>query len=356
MNLEVEHLMKQKLFIAIVLLSLGLLISACSGGANAAATPEPIPTVKADDTIIAEGRLEPIHYAEIAFSAGGTVSEVLVADGQAVKKGDTLVRLGDASDMNYAAAKLELANAQQALNELQNTAGAQLSQVIIDLKDAKEEQKKAADYLHYLRTDPRIKQTENKVVRVPTDRGYTYEYKQKNIVGPAPVDWIIEAENDLALETAKMDKLQRAYDRMKDGVDKDQLALLEARIKAAHARVASFSVIAPFDGVVANMEARLGSTINAGEIAVTVADFSNWVVLTTDVTEIDVVKLTEGQPVLITFDAFPDAKLQGNVISIGQTYSENQGDVVYEVVVMLAESHPSMRWGMTASVAFENQE
>lgn len=344
--------MNKRFLYAIVLLSLGLLVSACGSAANTSATPEALPTVVADDAIIAEGRLEPIHYAEIAFSAGGTVSEVMVKEGQEVKKGDLLVRLGDASDTNYAAAQLELATAQQALNDLQDTAGSDLAQTVIDLKDAREEQKKAENYLNYLETTAKIPQTSTEVFLVQTWKGYQYEYRTKNIKGPAPEDWIVEARNDLALDTARVEELERAYERMKDGVDTDQLAVLEARVNAAKAKVDSFSVTAPFDGVVANMNAKIGNSINAGEVAVTVADFSAWVVKTTDVTEIDVVKLSEGQPVTIAFDAFPNEELQGNIVSIGQTYTENQGDVVYEVTVMLADINPGMRWGMTAAVTF----
>ena len=120
--------------------------------------------------------------------------------------------------------------------------------------------------------------------------------------------------------------------------------------------MAAFSVVAPFDGVVADLQAKLGNSINAGEVAVTVADFSGWVVLTTDVTEIDVVNVTEGQPVVVTFDAFPDVELKGTVMNIGQTYGQNQGDVVYEVTILLTETHPSLRWGMTAAVKFVNEE
>jgi multidrug resistance efflux pump len=344
--------MNKRFLYAIVLLSLGLLVSACGSAAATTATPEARPTVVADDIIIAEGRLEPIHYAEIAFNAGGTVSDVMVKEGQQVKKGDVLVRLGDASDTNYAAAQLELATAQQALNDLQNTAGSDLAQTVIDLKEAREEQEKAENYLYYLENTEKIPQTNTEVILVQTWRGYQYEYRKKNIKGPAPEDWIIEAKNDLALDTARVEELERAYERMKDGVDKDQLAVLEARLSAAKAKVDAFSVTAPFDGVVARMDAKVGNSINAGQVAVTVADFSAWVVKTTDVTEIDVVKLSEGQPVAITFDAFPNEELQGNIVSIGQTYTENQGDVVYEVTVMLADTNPSMRWGMTAAVKF----
>jgi HlyD family secretion protein len=343
-----------KKILLIALAALVLFITACSSSANAStATPEIIPTVIADDTIIAEGRVEPIHYAEIAFSTSGVISEVLVKEGEPVKAGQPLIRLGNEADTNYAAAQLELVSAEQALNELVNSSGSDLAQIVIDLKDAKEDHKKAENYLHYLQTAQRVPQTNTKVLLVQTRRGYEYEYKIKNFKGPAPEDWIIEAENDLALKKARMDELQRAYDRTKDGVDTDQLAVSEARLNAAKARVAAFSVIAPFDGVVSDLNAKAGGSINAGEIAVTVADFSQWIVTTTDVTEIDVVKLKEGQPVVVTLDAIPDVKLNGKILVIGQNYSENQGDIVYKVTVVLTDTNPAMRWGMTAAVKFE---
>lgn len=347
--------MKRTLFITVIVLSLGILVSACGGAANATPTAEVIPTVIADDTVIAEGRLEPVHYADVAFNNGGTVSEVLVQDGQAVKKGQVLIRIGDATDPNYAAAELELANVEQAFKELEKTAGSELAQVIIDLREATARQKEAADYLHYLQTDPTIHQTDTKITLVRTPFGLRFRYKDRDFVAPAPAEWIIDAQNDLALKTAKMEELQRAYDRMKDGVDTEQLALLEARLHAAKAMLASFAVTAPFDGVVANMDIKVGSTVQAGAMAATIADLTEWVIKTTDVTEIDVVNLSEEQPVTVTFDAFPEVELKGSVVSIAQVYTQNQGDVVYEVVVKLTETDPGMRWGMTANVAFENE-
>jgi multidrug efflux pump subunit AcrA (membrane-fusion protein) len=346
------NIMKNKLLI--LFLVLGLFITACSSAGQAAsATPEAIPTVIADDTIIAEGRLEPVRYAEIAFSTSGVVSDMLVKEGQAVQKGEPLIRLGDESDTNYAAAQLELVTAQQALNKLQNSSGADLAQTVIDLKEAQEAFTKADNYLHYLQTAQRVPQTDTRVLLIQTWKGYEYSYKTRNFKGPAPQDWIVEAENDLALKKARLDELQHASDRMKDGVDADQLALLEAQLNAAKARVAAFSVLAPFDGVVAHLNAKVGSSINAGESAVTVSDFSSWIVKTTDVTEIDVVKLQEGQSVRVTLDALPDVQMQGQILFIGQTYSENQGDIVYEVTVLLTDTLPALRWGMTTEVKFE---
>lgn len=337
-----------------LILFLSLLFAACSAPTEQTSPPTAMPPIIADANITAEGRVEPVHFAEIAFTTGGVISEVLVQEGQAVEQGQLLIRLGDASDMNYAAAQLELVNAQKAINDLTNAAGTDLAQAIINLKDAQEAYEKAANYLTYLQTSQKVPQTETRSFLIQNWKGYEYRTKTRHFKGPAPEDWIIEAKNDLALKTAELDDAQRTYDRLKDGADAEQLVVLEAQLNAAKAKVASFSVIAPFDGVVAELNARPGNSIKVGEIAVTVADFSSWQIETTDLTEIDVVELSEGGPVIITLDAIPGATLNGVVESISQTYEEKQGDVVYGVTVTLDESYPGLRWGMTAVVNFED--
>ena len=342
--------MKTKLFLLIVLTS--LLFAGCSPSAAQPAEPTALPAIIADTAIMAEGRLEPVQFAEIAFTASGAISEVLVEEGEPVKKGQPLIRLGDASDTNYASAQLELVSAQQAINDLTNAAGTDLAQAIIDLKDAQEAYEKADNYLIYLRNEKKVPQTETRSFLIQNWKGYEYRTKTKHFKGPAPEDWIIEAENDLALKKAELEAAQRTYDRLKDGADAEQLKVLEARLEAAEAGVAAFSVLAPFDGVVAELNAKAGNSINAGEVAVTIADFSSWLIETTDLTEIDVVSLSEGQPVSVTLDAIPGETLNGVIESIGQSYEEKQGDIVYPVTVALENTHPSLRWGMTAVVKF----
>ena len=343
--------MKTKLLPLIIFTS--LLFAACSPSGAQPTEPAAIPPVIADTSIMAEGRLEPVHFAEIAFTASGVISEVLVQEGESVKKGQPLIRLGDASDTNYASAQLELVSAQQAINDLTNAAGTDLAKAIIDLKDAQEAYEKADNYLIYLRNEKKVPQTETRSFLIQNWKGYEYRTKTKHFKGPAPEDWIIEAENDRTLKKAELEDAQRTYDRLKGGADAEQLAVLEARLEAAEAGVAAFSVIAPFDGVVAELNAKAGSSINAGEVAVTVADFSSWLIETTDLTEIDVVKLSEGQPVTVILDAIPAETLNGVIASIGQSYEEKQGDIVYPVTVALENTHPSLRWGMTAVVTFD---
>ncbi len=334
----------------------GLLLAACSAGAPGTTTPEAIPSPVDDTAIISEGRLEPIRYGEIAFTAGGVVGEVFVKEGESVKAGQTLIRLGDESDTNFAQAQLELVRTQEALNDLKDSAGVDLAQAVIDLREANDAYEDAVDTLDDVRTYDKFLITQKRSVPVKTSKGIVYEVKVRNIKGPAPQEWIVKAENDVTLKKARLDAAQRAYDRLKDGIDVEQLAVLEARLSAAQAGLAAFSVVAPFDGVVADLPARAGNSITPGQTAVTLADFSGWLVRTTDLTEIDVVQLSEGGSATVTLDAIPGEEFRGTILSIGQTYTENQGDVVYEVTVLLNEAHPAMRWGMTAAVQLENQD
>ena len=344
--------MKKILFTS--LLALSVFLAACSTKTNTpSVTPEVIPTVIADSTVIAEGRVEPIQYAEIAFSASGVVSQILVKEGDAIKAGQPLIQLGGAADPNYANALLDQANAQKALDDLTRSRDKDLAQAAIDLKEAQKAYNKADDYLKSLTNSQKVPQTIYSAQLVSTGIGWTYEYQTKNIKGPAPKDWIEDAQRDLALKQAKLTDSQRVYDDLKDGPDAEQLPILQSRLEAAKAKVAAFTVTAPFDGIVAELKARQGSSINAGEIAVVVADKSKWIATTSDVTEIDVVKLKDGQPVKVTLDALPGLTLKGKILSIGQNYSQNQGDIVYKVTVLLTDADPAIRWGMTAAVKFE---
>jgi hypothetical protein len=44
--------------------------------------------------------------------------------------------------------------------------------------------------------------------------------------------------------------------------------------------------------------------------------------------------------------------LKGEVTSINDRYEEKRGDITYTVTVLLKESDPLLRWGMTAAVRF----
>ena len=86
--------MKKQLLTIIALLTIfSLALAAC--GNQPTATPVPSNVVSPNE-VVAEGRLEPVHAANLSFQANGVVEEVLVSAGDSVKLGDVLVRLSNA--------------------------------------------------------------------------------------------------------------------------------------------------------------------------------------------------------------------------------------------------------------------
>lgn len=83
-----------------------------------------------------------------------------------------------------------------------------------------------------------------------------------------------------------------------------------------------------------------------------VVDFSEWIVETENLTEIEVVDVSVGQQVTVIPDSLPDLKLAGEVIAISDTFAEKRGEITYAVQIELKEDDPRLRWGMTVVVEF----
>jgi len=382
----------KRLFVISFFVILGFLLSACGGGAEAAVESTPIPTVQAENVIVAEGRLEPVHYVDIAFNANGTVSEVLVSEGEQVTEGQVIARLE-----NSEAKQAEVAGAEEAFLQAQQAFDSAAAVALGKLADANEAVRKAQYDLDVfdIPTDLRDMGTTEALTYTAArleearDNFGPYRYLEQQLarqlanenqnkdqvyrstakiykkqLDEAWADYnraIKWTTLEASLESAKAElaQAQKEYDMLSGGSSGDEKALAEAQfeaaranLEAARAALADVELLAPFDGTVAGLKVKSGETVSPGQIAVSVADFSGWIVKTTDLTELDVVKLSEGQAVSVTLDAIPDATLAGVVQTIGQNYAEQQGDVVYEITVELTESLPNMRWGMTAVVKF----
>jgi multidrug resistance efflux pump len=129
----------------------------------------------------------------------------------------------------------------------------------------------------------------------------------------------------------------------------------EAALQSAKTAVADAELRAPFAGTIAQLNVKAGETAAPGVPAIVLADFSSWLVETSDLTEIKVPEVKEDQAVLVLFDALPDVELKGAVESIGTLYQTSSGDIVYPVKIKLIDTDPRLRWGMTAVVEFSNE-
>ncbi len=333
-----------RFLIAIVIVS--LLLTACG---QVAATPAPtaIPTVLADTAIITEGRLEPIRYADLALNANGLVSEVLVKEGDQVEAGQVLARLESSE-----AKTLETAQAESAQELTTAYQGVRDAQFKLDNFDVPSDfsgltpRQAVSTTLDKLNT-ARASYEPYKYLGQSNDLRREYKKRLDDAWAKyrKAIQWM-ELESAVETANARLVQAQKNNDALQDPSFAENTA-------GARAALANAEVRAPFAGVITKVDLKVGEFASAGKPVVTIADTSTWVVKTTDLTEIDVVELSEGDPATVTLDAIPGAELKGNILSIGQNYAQNQGDIVYEVTILLTDKNAAMRWGMTAEVKFQ---
>ncbi len=362
-------------------------LSACSA-TNQANSPSALttelPPVRTSGDIISEGRVVPKTFVNLSFQVSGKVSEVLVKEGDQVKTGDVLVRLGNRAEAeaDVARSELELLNAQQALDDL-------LSNHPIERARALEAVARANDRVRYAKyqldnfTIPQNQQNLDAVeaVQIMEERldkaRLAFEpYKNDSLLNEtrrklkealdnAQSDYnaaVKRLSYEVELEAAKAE-LQQALDqwqKVKDGPEPEQLALAKARLnttqialQAAQARLDNLELKATIDGTVAKIDLVVGSQVTPNSVVVTIADFSAWYVYTDNLTEIEVVDIELGQTASIIPDALPELTLSGTVESIGQVFEEKRGDVTYTTKILLTESDPRLRWGMTVLITFQ---
>ncbi len=126
------------------------------------------------------------------------------------------------------------------------------------------------------------------------------------------------------------------------------------------------TLTAPFDGTVAALPFGVGEVVGGppptvvGPVsglatpAAIVADFSGWMVETTDLGEREAVAVAEGFPAAATVDALPGEIFKGVVTAVGGVGQELRGDITYPITIRLDDAPDALlRWGMTTFVTID---
>jgi len=364
-------------------------------------TDEVSPVLTSNE-VIAEGRLVPIRFVELSFNTSGLVEEVLVDEGDEVAAGDLLARLSSREEYeaNIASAQLELANAQQEIKTLYDEAPLAAAEALQDLVGAPGDVSSAQRTLDSLQTgvvdstdidiaranvafaekklndaqdayQPYANKAETNLTRAAllsrlaeAEKEYEDAVRRLNALTGAPTgDKIEQAEADLALAKARQDEAERRYEILRNGPDPDQLALAEARVEDAEAKLAAaqaallrLELRAPFDGTIASNSLKVGGYVAPGSAVLMLVDFSDWILETTDLTELNIVRISEGSPAMITCDALPDISFPGRVSRINAIGENRQGDITYTVLVEMDSRDNRLLWNMTCSVSFMTEE
>ena len=124
----------------------------------------------------------------------------------------------------------------------------------------------------------------------------------------------------------------------------------EVALKQAQLAVEKATLNAPIAGTVAELNLKVGEVPGSAAAVIVLADLSSWQIETEDLTELNIVKVREGDQVTVTFDALPGFELPGTVSEIKPLGKNRQGDIVYTVVVEPNSWDERLRWNMTASV------
>jgi multidrug efflux pump subunit AcrA (membrane-fusion protein) len=98
---------------------------------------------------------------------------------------------------------------------------------------------------------------------------------------------------------------------------------------------------------------KVGDTVTPGQPVITLAALTQLRARTKDLTELDVVRITEGQAATVVVEALPDIKLPGRIVRIELQAEDYRGDAVYPVTIELDEVPAGLRWGMTTLVEIE---
>ncbi len=392
------------------ILSAFVLCTVLLAGCSSASATTPIPTLEvtpgaggtavpsastASGVVTASAEVAPVQNVDLGFAAAGIIQEIGVAEGDQVGKGSVLARLSNREQLEaaVAAARLQLVNAQQAVDTLMANADLAKSAAQLALAQAQVAYHKASDHregMKYPRasqividnawsayqlalTHVATAQDGYDKVRVLPDNhplkagalfNLTNAQKERDtaftnyswMTGKPTQEDINTADAELAVAKAKLDDAQRQFDKFSNGPDPDQLGLAysqlanaQAQLTAAQAALNNIELTAPFDGAIISVDATMGQVVNPGQAVLTLADISALQVETTDLSERDLSRIRIGQPAVVTITGL-EKEIPGEVIKIAPRATKSGGDVVYKVTIRLNEQPAGLRWGMSATV------
>ncbi len=261
--------------------------------------------------VTASGEVKPRNYISIGAEYSGQLTEILVKEGDHVRKGQMLARIDEAqslADVNAQKAALDSAVADSNASEAGVTAG---NDNIAALESTVNRTK--SDLERYDRDFKRGEQLfkDGLIPRSDFEQRQAIYESQKASVAEAQ-SRVVQARTQLAQLKAQLAGTQKRIAQSQAGLARVQ------DIQKKH------NTVAPIDGLVTYLPVRVGETVvpgvqnSAASTIMTIADMSI-VTAEVKVDETDIVNVKLDQPAEITVDAIPNKIFKGHVIEIGNT-------------------------------------
>jgi HlyD family secretion protein len=154
----------------------------------------------------------------------------------------------------------------------------------------------------------------------------------------------------LALLQAQLSDAQRASDLVKNGPNPDTLAAAQARVAGDQATINTMNITAPFTGTITDIANVINDQVSNGTAAFRIDDLSHLQVAVT-IAEIDIPKIQLGMPADLTFDALGSKSYTGKVTEVSPVGTSSQGVVNFGVTLDMTNPDKNVRPGMTAAVS-----
>jgi RND family efflux transporter MFP subunit len=331
-------------------------------------------------SVSASGSLVYATSEQLTFDSAGTVAAIYVEKDSSVKKGDVLARLDSTSvesqEEAVARARIAVRDAEDALENAQNpyteleiaAANATVEQARQQLLDAQTRGPlKIADaeyavslasqnynnaLVSYMNSSISSEQLENvrrKLEAAKLDLESVEQNANKAVLDAQGN--LVKAED--ALGNMTVDPLEVALKQ--SNLDSAKAALDDALEQLESAKE-GYPVVAPFDGVVAEVDVEPGDEVNANTVVLKLVDPSV-IEVSASVDEVDVSQVQQGQNASISLDAISGLELSGNVSSISSFANSQSGVVSYSVTITVTSipSGVQLREGMSATATITNQ-
>jgi multidrug efflux pump subunit AcrA (membrane-fusion protein) len=170
---------------------------------------------------------------------------------------------------------------------------------------------------------------------------------------------------DLASAEEKVKEAQAAYDDLKKGPDAVDVASAQQTISQrrstlsgaidalnqARTNAADYTVKAPIDGIIASIPVAVADDASPSVAVATLV--TKLKLATVTLSEVDVVKVKQGQQATLTFDAVPDLTLAGTVAQVDLVGTASQGVVGYGVKIGFTTDDDRIKGGMSVSAAIQ---
>lgn len=153
------------------------------------------------------------------------------------------------------------------------------------------------------------------------------------------------------LDTAQADQDTNAA---QVNVARAQLVQAEASLKLARTNLEYTTIQSPVDGMVVSRNVDVGQTVAASfqtPTLFTIARDLTKMQIDTSVGEADIGKISEGEEVTFTVDAYPDQEFQGRVTQVRNAPTTVQNVVTYDVVITVENPDLKLKPGMTANTS-----